>query len=209
VLDDLHQQRLVSTQWLATMTDVLDQAVTLMGEATVMPGPTGESNRLLLESRGVTLNLLTESAGLQNGQQQGLQHELQQWLGGMIAALAAGNPVLMLVPQPLQAVVADCQQIVTNMKLSGTPYRMAVLAHPEELGVVVDAPDTAALILSAASSWRTALARILAARRGAILPMICEPPGRAQLMRLVSEKTVTINTTAAGGNPALMMDDTD
>jgi delta 1-pyrroline-5-carboxylate dehydrogenase len=39
--------------------------------------------------------------------------------------------------------------------------------------------------------------------------MICEAPGRAQLLRLVSEKTITINTTAAGGNAALIMDATD
>ena len=45
---------------------------------------------------------------------------------------------------------------------------------------------------------------LIAAREGAILPLITSPADERMLHRLVTEKTITINTTAAGGNASLM-----
>jgi RHH-type proline utilization regulon transcriptional repressor/proline dehydrogenase/delta 1-pyrroline-5-carboxylate dehydrogenase len=47
------------------------------------------------------------------------------------------------------------------------------------------------------------LRRRLAARRGAIVPLWLGDPS-ATLWRLAAEQTLTVNTTAAGGNAALL-----
>ena len=48
------------------------------------------------------------------------------------------------------------------------------------------------------------LSRTLVARTGALLPLIDDDFGPLYLERFVHEKTVSVNTTAAGGNAALM-----
>jgi RHH-type transcriptional regulator, proline utilization regulon repressor / proline dehydrogenase / delta 1-pyrroline-5-carboxylate dehydrogenase len=48
------------------------------------------------------------------------------------------------------------------------------------------------------------LSHALAARAGAILPLIDEEFGPLYAERFVHEKTVSVNTTASGGNAALM-----
>ncbi|MNC96018.1 bifunctional proline dehydrogenase/pyrroline-5-carboxylate dehydrogenase [compost metagenome] len=46
--------------------------------------------------------------------------------------------------------------------------------------------------------------RVLANRSGAILPLVEERFGPLYLQRFVHEKSVSVNTTASGGNAALM-----
>jgi RHH-type transcriptional regulator, proline utilization regulon repressor / proline dehydrogenase / delta 1-pyrroline-5-carboxylate dehydrogenase len=48
-----------------------------------------------------------------------------------------------------------------------------------------------------------AVHRALAARCGAIVPLI-DGPAAGELYRLVAEQTLTVNTAAAGGNAALL-----
>ena len=59
-----------------------------------------------------------------------------------------------------------------------------------------------------AEPWRSRhlpVPRALAARDGAIVPLIQDgPDGSYDLTRLVVEKVASINTTAAGGNASLM-----
>lgn len=183
---------LVSASWVEAMADILDYAAILMGQGEAMPGPTGESNVLLLESRGLILSLMTDAA------------EVQHWLAAVLTGLMAGNSVLMAATHPLGGLAARCHRLIAGVKPAALACGMAVLAGPESLAAVVDDPRIAAATLSPASGWRGELARRLAARDGAIQPLICEPPGRTLLMGLVSEKTVAVNTTAVGGNAALL-----
>ena len=48
------------------------------------------------------------------------------------------------------------------------------------------------------------IGELIAARDGEISPLITTPADERLLHRLVTEKTVTVNTTAAGGNASLM-----
>jgi RHH-type proline utilization regulon transcriptional repressor/proline dehydrogenase/delta 1-pyrroline-5-carboxylate dehydrogenase len=68
------------------------------------------------------------------------------------------------------------------------------LAHPELNGAVIEV----------SSALKPLAAELIAAREGAILPLITSPADERMLHRLVTEKTITINTTAAGGNASLM-----
>lgn len=46
--------------------------------------------------------------------------------------------------------------------------------------------------------------RLLSERKGALIPIVTSNNINELLIRLVLEKTVSINTTAAGGNASLM-----
>ena len=74
-----------------------------------------------------------------------------------------------------------------------------LLAHDDLAGVVVEAQ----------SPLKRYISGQIAARDGAILPMITAQTPNILFNRLVMEKTVSIDTTAAGGNTSLMTMDVD
>ena len=80
------------------------------------------------------------------------------------------------------------------------------IAHPS-IAFAAD-PATAdidALLFTGPADHADSLRRTLAARDGAIVPLILDrPDGSYDLTRLVVEKVASINTTAAGGNASLM-----
>ena len=81
-----------------------------------------------------------------------------------------------------------------------------IIHHPDIafVGDLVDA-DIQALLFAGNEAAADPLRRRLAARDGPLVPLIGEREGGGyDLHRLVLEKTVSVNTTAAGGNAALM-----
>ena len=69
-----------------------------------------------------------------------------------------------------------------------------LLMHEHLAGVVVDS-----------NTERTAqITAMLSSREGAILPVITAEYNDNLIQRLVTEKTVSIDTTASGGNTSLM-----
>jgi RHH-type proline utilization regulon transcriptional repressor/proline dehydrogenase/delta 1-pyrroline-5-carboxylate dehydrogenase len=142
----------------------------------VMPGPTGESNVLRTYPRGVVLCL---------GPDAGSAREQAR------LALAHGNGVLVMAP--------GAQRIAEELGRNGEPIggvdkKLSPAAM--EAGLAVDAVmnfgDEAAL-----RPWRQALSR----REGPIVPLITTP---ADAGRLIVERHICIDTTASGGNAALL-----
>lgn len=141
-----------------------------------LPGPTGESNTLAFAPRGRVLCVATDEETL-----------LEQ----MAAALATGNSVLLEGNGPATGLwkrlpAAVRERIELWEEGDGAPLATALFAGP---------PEAAAR-----------LARRLAEEDGPIVPLIRPGlvTGRYPLYRLVVERVVTINTTAAGGNTTLM-----
>lgn len=145
-------------------------------QVTIMPGPTGESNRLHRLPRGVILCLGPDEASAR------LQAQL---------ALAQGNGVLVIAPGAQR--IAD-ELGVDGAVIGGTDKRLSPAAI--EAGLNIDAVmhfgDEAAL-----RPWRQALAR----REGAIVPLISNAVDSTRLRR---ERHICIDTTAAGGNAQLL-----
>ena len=139
-----------------------------------LPGPTGEANRLSLLPRGVALCLGPTPEAL---------------LDQSVQALAAGNAVLAVGPGAAAALAPLCAESALPLTaLDG-------ICPAEALG---DAPlDLAAFEGPGAAPLR----RALAGRDGPILPLV-----RARLSpaAYALEKTVCIDTTAAGGDAALL-----
>ena len=114
------------------------------------------------------------------------QGELLTQIG---AALATGNRALIAVGamEGLPALPADLSAWVAE-----TPD--------------VDQADVAAILFSGTGEALQALGQATAARQGQIVPIhIAQPDGRYPLEWLVQERSVSTNTTAAGGNANLMM----
>ncbi|RQW25500.1 trifunctional transcriptional regulator/proline dehydrogenase/L-glutamate gamma-semialdehyde dehydrogenase [Rhodobacteraceae bacterium CH30] len=114
-----------------------------------------------------------------------LSEDRESLLGMLVAAFATGNRVLVL-RHAENAVLAEAL----------APW----------LGLA-DAPQQAevdAVLHDGNSAGASALRLELAARDGAIIPLIEAKAGVCNLYRLLVERALSVNTTAAGGNASLM-----
>jgi RHH-type proline utilization regulon transcriptional repressor/proline dehydrogenase/delta 1-pyrroline-5-carboxylate dehydrogenase len=147
---------------------------TLIGTTLALPGPTGENNTLSFAPRGTVLCAASSIGAL---------------LNQLAAVLATGNRAVVLarsaglVPVGLPAEVKQLLQSIDS----------------------VDACDSAFQIALVESSIVNNLRPVLAARPGAIVSVIdTTEEGAIALWRLVAERALCVNTTAAGGNASLM-----
>ena len=119
----------------------------------------------------------------------------------IFTALATGNTVVTVVSDLFyeEALAFRDKFIATGvgkgvLQVAKHSHLEAMLAHPALAGVVVDS----------ASERRAYMAEKLAQRQGAILPVISSEYMDNLIQRLLTEKTVSIDTTASGGNTSLM-----
>ncbi len=146
----------------------------LNGVSMDLPGPTGESNRLSFTPRGAVLCAPATSAGL---------------LNQLAAALATGNRALVLAPTP--------ESIPANLP-AAVKERVRFVGKEE-----IDAADVAIALVE--TGLAGLLRTQLAARPGAIVGIVdTDALVPVDLWRLVAERAVCVNTTAAGGNASLM-----
>jgi RHH-type proline utilization regulon transcriptional repressor/proline dehydrogenase/delta 1-pyrroline-5-carboxylate dehydrogenase len=161
---------------------------------TRMPGPTGETNDLYCQGRGVYLIQADKDA------------EPARVIRHLGAALAAGNAVILAGDQKWLA------DIPTLAQQAGLPAKLVkAVGTNTGLGAMYDG-DIAGVSCVASLDRVTSFKQLLAKRDGAILSLISDSgaeddgalPDEAFLHRFATEKTITINTTAAGGNASLM-----
>jgi RHH-type proline utilization regulon transcriptional repressor/proline dehydrogenase/delta 1-pyrroline-5-carboxylate dehydrogenase len=151
-----------------------------------LAGPTGERNTWSAHPRGLTVALGDEG------------DSASAWLAQAMAAIAAGNPVL-LVAAADPAVAA---KVAAWVREAGWPAIAAARATSAEWSAI--APLAAVMAGSPAQAAQAVLA--VAARPGARIPVV-EPegaPARYPAWRLECERTVSVNTVAAGGNASLL-----
>ena len=152
----------------------------------VLPGPTGESNELRLHPRGVV-------AAIADRVDDGV---FAQWM----AALAGGNALVVAVPSEAREATL---QTVSQWVNAGLPASaVQLLDTPFEAGAVALAASEAIDGIVAQPAYAADLNKRIAGRDGAVVPLVTEPLSGC-LWRLCAEQTLTINTTAAGGNVAL------
>ena len=159
-----------------------------------LPGPTGESNLLYLESRGVLAVIRDEHTSF------------DLWFISIIAALAAGNTVIAITNEQdmeqsnlLKAGLKEIGIIPGIFQVAKATQLDGILAHQHLAGAVVDAHSGLTHLVNDK----------LAARSGAILPLINASSHDNLFTRMVAEKTVSTDTTAAGGNASLMTMEVD
>ena len=147
---------------------------TLLGTELLLPGPTGERNSLRFAARGVILCAAASIGGL---------------LNQIAATLATGN----------RAVVLDPQRVLIPDSLPDEIMdRIAVVSS-------LDACDRPLQIALVETSLAASLRPPLPARDGVItLDCPTSEEVRIDIWRLVAERALCVNTTAAGGNASLM-----
>ncbi len=156
---------------------------------TTLPGPTGESNMLYLESRGtVTCVRCPETS-------------FTFWMMSVVSALAAGNCVIATVDEQY---LAETQSIQAQLESIGVPVGVFTVAKLAHLPTVLNHVHLAGAVVDNQCPMKKFIGEVIAARKGAILPLITAYTNHGLFERLVTEKTVTIDTTAAGGNASLM-----
>jgi RHH-type proline utilization regulon transcriptional repressor/proline dehydrogenase/delta 1-pyrroline-5-carboxylate dehydrogenase len=155
----------------------------------VLPGPTGESNIIYLENRGNIICFADQKASF------------HFWVLSIVTALATGNTVIIVVSDLFydEALAFRDKFIATGadknvFQVARLSHLSTMLAHPTLSGVVVDSN----------CDRKHYISDKLAERQGAILPVISSEYFDNLIQRLVTEKTISIDTTASGGNTSLM-----
>jgi RHH-type transcriptional regulator, proline utilization regulon repressor / proline dehydrogenase / delta 1-pyrroline-5-carboxylate dehydrogenase len=146
----------------------------LLDTAMVLPGPTGERNTLAFAPRGTVLCAASSTLAL---------------LNQLAAVFATGNAVALaprcgdLLPTGLPPEIRSAIRLLDAAEAGTAPFQMAL----------------------ADSGQRARILPLLAARQGALVPLVeTNDTDSVPLWRLVVERAVCVNTTAAGGNASLM-----
>ncbi|TVP52438.1 MAG: bifunctional proline dehydrogenase/L-glutamate gamma-semialdehyde dehydrogenase PutA [Halomonadaceae bacterium] len=143
-----------------------NQARDKFAQATPLPGPTGESNEIYLEGRGVFLCISPWN------------FPLAIFAGQIMAALAAGNAVL---AKPAEQTSLVAHRAVQLMLEAGFPPEVIQLLPGDGAGIGKQLlPDARVSGVTFTGSTGTAhvINRALAAREGAIVPLIAETGGQ-------------------------------
>lgn len=165
--------------------DIFRLASALFGEyfeQTIdLPGPTGESNSLRLKGRGIVACLGGGSNAVNRRQ--------------IALSLAGGNSVI------CQSAISD--RVMAALSKAGAPDDLVTgsPAGPAIHEAILLDPRIRAVSFDGDSASRKAIRSVLARRDGAIAPLLSSLD---QPWRYAVERTLTINTTAAGGDVRLL-----
>ncbi|WMT73744.1 bifunctional proline dehydrogenase/L-glutamate gamma-semialdehyde dehydrogenase PutA [Bradyrhizobium sp. Ash2021] len=140
------------------------QGKKLFGESEAMPGPTGESNVLVLRGRGVFIAISPWN------------FPLAIFLGQVTAALMAGNAV---VAKPAEQTPLIAAEAVSLLHQAGVPASALHLVQGDgRIGAdLVAHRDAAGVVFTGSTEVARAINRQLAAKDGPIVPLIAETGG--------------------------------
>jgi len=150
-----------------------------------LPGPTGESNRFTLHPRGPFVCVSEPGCGISNA-----LSDLAR------AALECGAGIVMVAPG---AATWATKQAIPGARIRGIDGSLGRDALAEATGL-------AGVISSGSEDHLRRLRQILSARDGPILPLVT--PGDDPSVFWV-ERTLSVDTTAAGGNASLLAETAD
>lgn len=174
---------------LAAARDQLINIEKRMKKPQELPGPTGESNIIYLENRGNIICFADDKVSF------------HFWVMSVVTALATGNTVVSVVSDLFydEALAFRDKFISTGadvgiLQVAKLNHLESMLTHPALSGVVVDS----------SCDRKHYISEKLAQRSGAILPVISSEYYDNLIQRLLTEKTISIDTTASGGNTSLM-----
>ena len=186
IVDDLAENL---NRTLAAARDQLINIEKRMKKPQELPGPTGESNIIYLENRGNLICFADDNVSF------------HFWVMSVVTALATGNTVISVVSDLYyeEALAFRDKFISTGadvgiLQVAKLHHLEAMLAHKALAGVVVDS----------SCDLKHYMSEKLSQRSGAILPVITSEYFDNLIQRLLTEKTISIDTTASGGNTSLM-----
>lgn len=155
----------------------------------ILPGPTGESNTLHLEPRGVLVTFADKEV------------KFEYWILSIVTALATGNLVVAVVSDLFYE---EAKALKVKFETTGAPVGVFQVARLRHLEALLEHKDIAGMVVDSSTSRTASFVQKMASRKGAIVPVITAEHNDYLIQRLLTEKTVSIDTTASGGNTSLM-----
>ncbi len=135
------------------------------GGVVALPGPTGESNELSLHGRGTFLCISPWN------------FPLAIFTGQVVAALMAGNTVLAKPAEQTSLVAARAVELLHQAGVPGDALHLLPGDGPRIGGKVLADPRLSGVAFTGGLDTAAVINRQLAAREGAILPLIAETGG--------------------------------
>lgn len=171
----------------------IDNAQHEIAETRTMPGPTGERNELSTQGRGAFLCYSNDESDTATV---GL-------VGQIFAALIAGNPVI--------TVGLKGQEIMDQIA-TAVPEGVIQNIAESALDSIIEANHLAGIAVICNDAEAQSLNQRLAAKAGLICQLAAETDHQGlsmigsphYVLRFVTERTVSVNTTAIGGNATLL-----
>lgn len=154
-----------------------------------LPGPTGESNIIYLENRGNIICYADEKVSF------------HFWVQSIVTALATGNTVITVVSDLFYQEALAFRDKFNASDAGKGVFQVAKLCHLETL---LTHPALSGVVVDSNCESKHYVSEQLAQRFGAILPVISSEYFDNLIQRLITEKTISIDTTASGGNTSLM-----
>jgi RHH-type proline utilization regulon transcriptional repressor/proline dehydrogenase/delta 1-pyrroline-5-carboxylate dehydrogenase len=186
IVDDLADDL---NRTLASARDQLINIEKCLKKPKVLPGPTGESNIIYLENRGVIICFADENVSF------------HFWVMSLVTALATGNSVIAVVYDLFyEEALAFRDKFISTGAEKGV-FQVAKLGHLETM---LSHSALAGVVVDSNCDRKHYMSEKLSQRSGAILPVITSEYFDKLIQRLLTEKTISIDTTASGGNTSLM-----
>lgn len=161
----------------------------------ILPGPTGETNELSLQGRGVFYCAVANGTADSSS-------KVSAFVQQVAAALAAGNAV---IAKPADDNALLAAEMVKAMLDAGIPAELVHFVPGKLVGKMMTADfRTAGIAWSGPVENALQMQLDMVDRGGAIAPMVVEPGGPNYLVRFAVEKTKTVNIVATGGNALLL-----
>jgi RHH-type proline utilization regulon transcriptional repressor/proline dehydrogenase/delta 1-pyrroline-5-carboxylate dehydrogenase len=164
--------------------DAVTTAESWAHSATVLEGPTGERNTLALHGRGIALCL---------GGTGGAACLARQ----AILALAAGNAVALAGPDAVPVAAA----LLPELERAGVPSGLLAPLIEDAAAAAGALPELGVAVFDGDATQATAVRTALAGRDGRRVPQITLVEN---VDMLVTERVISIDTTASGGNASLL-----
>ncbi|QJR80405.1 bifunctional proline dehydrogenase/L-glutamate gamma-semialdehyde dehydrogenase PutA [Alteromonas pelagimontana] len=175
---------------LATSRQQLTSIERKLGKPVQLPGPTGESNKLYLEPRGILVCFADKSV------------QFEYWTLSIVTALATGNVVVSVVSEEFFEEALEFQK---KFESTGAPKGVFQVARLQHLDSLLMDKNLAGVVVDSSTERTAQIAAMLSSREGgSILPVITAEYNDNLIQRLMTEKTISIDTTASGGNTSLM-----
>lgn len=175
----------------------LQQAISLLSDSLIMPGPTGEINELSTAGRGVFVIAAQREV------------PITAIIGFLSCALVTGNTVLLSLSESQQSIASF---LCKGLYQAGIDKSVIENTSNSELLALIKAPTIAGVAFIGSMDEAIIINQGLATRKGQIAPLIAEIDHEHLktltdsylVYRFITEKTQTTNVTAVGGNASLL-----
>jgi len=151
--------------------------------AQILPGPTGELNKLALNPRGIVLCITP-------------------WYSPLLAS--TGNRVVIKPAQQSSNLVLALVELFYQAGVPKTVLQILTGSGSDLGATLLRRSEVNAVMFTGAVQTAQAIRKTLAERDGSLVPLILEEDARCYIERLTIERTLSINTTANGGNASLL-----